>query len=500
MDDVVFKERSAVPAGLAWLIQHFGLKLPDPAVRSEIVAGARRTVIQNGRVLEQYPKTYAPSGIFGNLRFALRYEPLDMRAWNALLHALDRNALQAWVREDPTGRYARRAWYLFESLTGSTLDVPEVPPTGYVDLADSRLQITGPVVKIRRQRVNLNLIGDTRYCVLIRRTEQLQRAIGEGLGEQARRVVESCDPSLLARAVHYLFTRETKSSFAIEGEAPSSARAERFVIALTNAAEFETGQPDAFVRLQNTIVDRRYAESGWRATQNYVGQTRSDYSEHVHFVCPKPEDVPDLMSGWMRMTAQMQGNEVDAVCAAAAVAFGFVFIHPFDDGNGRIHRFLVHHILARRGFTPHNLVFPVSTVMLRDRRSYDQALEKFSSPLMPFIDWTVDPDGRMTVKNPTVDLYRFWDATWVAEYLYAVIAETIRRDLAEEIRFLSTFDAAVARTMDIVDMPDRRASLLVRLILQNQGTLSKNKRPDFVELSDAELASIEAAVGEVAGT
>jgi hypothetical protein len=49
-------------------------------------------------------------------------------------------------------------------------------------------------------------------------------------------------------------------------------------------------------------------------------------------------------------------------------------------------------------------------------------------------------------------------------------------------------------------MPDRRASLLVRLILQNQGTLSKSQRPDFAELSDAELASIEAAVGEVAGT
>src|ERR1700682_2155564 len=186
MADIGLKERSPVPTGLAWLVQHFGLKLPDPAVRSEIVAGARRTVIQNGRVLEQYPKTYAPSGIFGNLRFALRYEPLDMRVWNALLHAVDRDSLQAWVREDPTGRYARRAWYLYESLTGSTLDVPEVPPTGYVDLADSHLQITGPVVKIRRQRVNLNLIGDTAYCVLIRRTEQLERAIGGGFGDQAR--------------------------------------------------------------------------------------------------------------------------------------------------------------------------------------------------------------------------------------------------------------------------------------------------------------------------
>ena len=39
----------------------------------------------------------------------------------------------------------------------------------------------------------------------------------------------------------------------------------------------------------------------------------------------------------------------DAVLAAAVIAFGFVFIHPFVDGNGRIHRYLIHHVLEPAG-------------------------------------------------------------------------------------------------------------------------------------------------------
>jgi hypothetical protein len=48
--------------------------------------------------------------------------------------------------------------------------------------------------------------------------------------------------------------------------------------------------------------------------------------------------------------------------------------------------------------------------------------------------------------------------------------------------------------MNIVDMPDRRASLLVRLIVQNNGWLSGNKREQFAELSDKEVRAIEATV------
>ena len=59
------------------------------------------------------------------------------------------------------------------------------------------------------------------------------------------------------------------------------------------------------------------------------------------------------------------------VVHAAAIAFGYVFMHPFDDGNGRIHRFLIHNILARRDFTPDGLIFPISAATLNNLDAYD---------------------------------------------------------------------------------------------------------------------------------
>jgi hypothetical protein len=481
--------------GLVAVIEELKLKTPLPAVRSSVVAGARRTRIENEATFEQYPKTYAANNLYENLKFAMRYEPIDLGVLLAAFAQISTKDVETWVRRESTGIYARKIWYLYELLTGQTLEVPDVAPTGYVDLLNPKLQLTGSTRQIKRQRINDNLLGDRNYCPLIRLTDGLARAMSEGLNNEAKEIVEGSDPLILARAISFLYTRETKSSFAIEGEVAGKSRADRFVAALEHAAEFDTGDKANFVDLQNQIVDPRFAAKDWRTIQNYVGQTMRDYSEQVHFVCPKPDDVSDLMDGWMDCSRRLQTSSVDPIAAAAAMAFGFVFVHPFEDGTGRIHRFLIHHELARAEFAPPKLIFPVSAVMLRERVDYDRVLESYSKAILPFIEFTLDSQGTMTVENETANLYRYWDATRFAEYLYGCVAETIRRDLREELGFLAVFDQALGEVMNIVDMPDRRASLLIRFILQNRGTLSKNKREkDFPELTDEEILSIESAI------
>ena len=135
--------------------------------------------------------------------------------------------------------------------------------------------------------------------------------------------------------------------------------------------------------------------------------------------------------------------------------------------------------------------------MLRDLAKYDQALTAFSGKIGPFVEYRTDEAQRMTVLNETKNLYRYFDATPQAEYLYECVAETIEKDLREQIGFIQRYDCAFDETKEIVDMPDQRASLLVRLILQNKGRLAKNKRDLFSEVTDEELSKIEKALGNV---
>jgi hypothetical protein len=479
------------------VIDQLGLKIPYPAVRSELVAGTRKTTVTPTQVLEQYPRVYQPSeSIIGQLRFALRYEPLDLRVYKAAFQRIERAEIEGWIQNEPNGIFARRAWYLYELLTGRVLNVPDLTSGRYIDVLDEELHIAGPPIRVRRQRVFDNLLGNKDYCPLLRRTEKLKTDLNKNLAEQAQRIVSEVDPGVLKRAVNYLFTKETKSSFAIEGEAPGKDRTERFVAALMRADRFDPTKKESFVELQNAIVDPRYAQSDWRTQQVFIGATQPDLSQEVHFICPKPEDVASLMDGWMSMAAKLLDPESTAhpVCVAAVAAFGFVFVHPFLDGNGRIHRFLVHNMLARRKFTPEGVLFPVSAAMLREMGTYDRVLESFSGAINPFVEYSTDDDEQITVSNETADLYRYFDATQQTEYLFACIEDTISRDLRAELDFLKFRDAAVKAVMEVVDMPNQRAALLVRSIHQNRGKLPPDKRQLFAELTDDEIAQMESAI------
>ena len=146
------------------------------------------------------------------------------------------------------------------------------------------------------------------------------------------------------------------------------------------------------------------------------------------------------------------------------------------------------------------MVFPVSSVMLDRIDDYRRTLQHHSAPLMAFIEWRTTPDRNVEVLNDTADLYRYFDCTKEAEYLYACVARTVEHDLPEEIEYLRRHDEAQRRIMETVEMPDRLAQDLIMFIRQNNGKLPKKRREkEFAALSDEETKRIEEICGEVFG-
>ena len=78
-------------------------------------------------------------------------------------------------------------------------------------------------------------------------------------------------PELLKRALGYLYTKETKSSFEIEHIKPTSTRTERFVGLLQLAEQEDFCKKTQLIELQNRIVDPRFRDADYRLSQNYGG-------------------------------------------------------------------------------------------------------------------------------------------------------------------------------------------------------------------------------------
>ncbi|WP_141329707.1 Fic family protein [Myxococcus sp. AB025B] len=488
--------------GYAKVLKDYHLAVLPPHQLSTCAAVAGKQVKSSeGREFVTYPSSYAPGPtICDHLEFALKHEGVALEVLAALFRKVDKalfeDELCRHVQARPTGQNTRRLWFLYEFLTGRRISLEDVDTGNYVELLDPERYYTASPINSRRHRVRNNLLGDVDFCPTVRRTPVLQEFEAKQLASEAARIVKSYDEDALRRAVDYLYTKETRSSFDIERETPTQQRAARFVSLLRELPMMESLNETALVRMQNVIVEDRFKEKGYREEQNYVGSSLGlGLRQLVHFIPPQRRMVPRLMTGLLSSLERMADSKVDPIIHAAAIAFGFVFIHPFEDGNGRLHRLLIHYILSRAGFTPKGLIFPISAVMLHKREQYDACLESFSKPLMQLLDYTVDDKGRLSVKGKTSDFYRYVDYTRMAEDLYRWTEETIRTEFRDELDFIVRYRKAREKLDAVVDLPDKDRNRFVMFCLQNGGRLAKSKRTRyFGHLTDTEVRALESVI------
>jgi len=232
---------------------------------------------------------------------------------------------------------------------------------------------------------------------------------------------------------------------------------------------------------------------GLRTEGGFVGEHDRDTGEPIpEHISARWHDLEILIDGLLEASAKLEKSVFNPVLSATVIAFGFVFIHPFVDGNGRIHRYLIHHILARSGFTPQGIIFPVSAGILERIDDYRKVLETWSLPLQDFIEWRETDDHNVEVLNETIDYYRYFDATQLAEFLFECVKMTIDYIIPAEITYLRKYDKMKHWLDNKFEMPDKMVAMLIRFLDQGKGVISKRARvKEFEALSNAEIEEIE---------
>ena len=216
-------------------------------------------------------------------------------------------------------------------------------------------------------------------------------------GEAAIRRLHERNDRLLDPLAHLLMRSESIASSRIEGvqiDARGLARAEarqrvgrrvgtqaREVMdnveamqhAITKAASVERLSADDLLGVHDVLMRRRLDSAGRiRSSQNWIGG--NDYNPcGADFVPPPVEFVGKLMED---LCTFCDSEEAPPLFQAAVAHAQFETIHPFDDGNGRTGRALVHVVLRRRGLVV-QVVPPISVALSNNRNAYINGLIAF---------------------------------------------------------------------------------------------------------------------------
>lgn len=464
--------------GYAYLVEDLSLQV-FPIARPAIIRPVTR-VEAMGDCLA-VPQKLAPrlGDHLAHVLFALKHEGVNLAVLSQALPKLDATNLLSALATAPSGAYIRKACWLWETFTGQQLPVHGGPKGNAVPLFDPDRYITGPSVRNARWRVDFNGLGSLAYCATVERTPALLTLLDFDVLGRSRAFIKSLPAEMMDRALQWAYLHETRDSFAIEKEAPSQDKAERFVQLLRQAHERQPLTEDYLVSLQSsTISNPILTAAAFRHQQNHLSNGLRG-AAGVSYVPPPPSLCRELMHELMDF-ANSAPQLIDPLVAAGVISFGFVFLHPFMDGNGRLSRFLIHQTLCRSGALEDGLLLPISVAMKREEQAYLQALQTYSRPARMFWDVTwldaEDVDLQFT-GHPSV--YRYWDATACVEFTLEMARRALEVELREETAFLQAYDHVVAAVNARFDLIGSDLSKLVMMCLDQGGVVSQNRRKQF---------------------
>src|SRR5665648_776475 len=477
--------------GYGAIISQYNLPVPIPNKLALISQKTRQYHTTEWQVFT--PRHQPEDSLFKQLVFALKYEGINLLVLKKLFDVLDIDTITDLIQIEPLSQYSRRIWFIYEWLYNRKLDIPDLNSGNFVPLIDDRIQFNIEGKRSSRHRIINNLPGTPDFCPLIYKTKKLQEYIESNFQDKKNTFINSIHKEVMQRAASFLLLKDSKASFTIEGENPGTNRALRWGKAIGEAGRNPLTKEE-LLRLQQIIIEsKRFTKMVFRTEGGVVGDRERTTGEPIpDHISSRWQDVDQLIEGLINTYHLLDKEKFDPVLAATSIAFGFVFIHPFTDGNGRIHRYLIHHILSKLNITQQGIIFPISAAILDKIDDYRVVLESYSHPILELIEWEITPDNNVEVLNDTIDYYRYFDATKQAEFLFDCVMDTINRIIPEEVSYIYKYDEFKRFIDNQFEMPDKLVSMLVRFLEQNGGTLSKRASDkEFPELKDDEVEKIE---------
>ncbi|HRF59400.1 MAG TPA: Fic family protein [Fimbriimonadaceae bacterium] len=497
--------------GSRWLADEFQAHPVQPFPTTTRIGASRRTQESGAGTIETVTEAARPkTGVAGHLSYAIKHEGVHLEFLARLFDRLEPREFAVWLEQRPTGQYARRASFLYEWLTGREVDFDQAGGN-YVDAATGIALAAREPENVAKWRVRNNLPGVPSYCPTVRATDAVERASRYDLPGALAQIEADFGAAIIQRTAIWLTVRESRASFRIEHEEQLRDRVQRFANAIGVYTGAEGGPlgPAFLDALQRAILGASAVRLGLRRSPVFIGET-GFWGEIVHYVGPDGDLAATALDGLREVDRRTKGTS--AIVRAAAVSFGFAYIHPLADGNGRVSRFLVNDVLRRDGAVPQPFILPISATITgstRLRAQYDAVLEVLSKPFMAryreachFGAERLCEDGIRTnldfrASDDARYVWAYPDLTAHATYLGEIIPETVEVDMRNEARLLQERDAAVQRVKEVLEAPDVEIDRMIRSIRENAFTISGKLRREYPILEDARLA--EALIEAVRG-
>ena len=519
---------TVIALGFTRVADILGIEPVQPLFTRSHIGSQNRAELHLAAEIRTWTPQYQPGDTFrGHFEFGLKYERLNFEFFSRVFERVNPQEIIAWLQDAPTGAYARRTAFLYEWFTCKTLDAPDTAANvGYVDAIDPALYLTATrPTNHKRWKVRNNLPGPRSYCPLVYLGPQRDRNLYD-VRAGVERLNTTYGADLLLRSAAWLTLKESRASFAIEREQEQGDRVKRFAAAMDELSGRMDAplEPAGLAQLQTAILGSTALRLGVRQSPVFVGQSGFQ-GQVVHYIAPPPAAVQDMLQGLRSFEASTRRTPADttadtaAVARAAAVSFAFVYLHPLSDGNGRVHRFLLNHLLAADGAVPANLIIPVSATIAGSpagRAAYDRVLESFSKPLMRryegqyrFATPHTYPDGvtsdfHFAAEQDALHAWRYPDLTTHVRYFSELLRDTVDHEMAREAAALRDNDAAREAIKQWVEMPDPDADRIIASLRSNGWAVTGKLRrvqPDIFapegrlhHLQDAIVEAVKEAV------